>query len=270
MKVRFTELWLPPEYMLQSFRSVKWRLYLLNRWWTEDAFSYWSGLVWSLPQVFLNLNKKDFLLCAFKLAWVLALSCCREGGIYDQWGGIYDQYILQDAVSHLPCCHAYNLFNVLAVLFFLPRGCPWKLRPSWWGTWWWWMPDLGSYALEGCPTLLLFPYRKAMSAKSYSAHCCLPQVFSFLFQESLIAFCFHLLPCNPRRTGGWSTLYLDMKYCVRSATFTNNILVLEEWEQSDPLILFREVVLSKERLKLEGIWGGLCMLGFWLVVLLCF
>lgn len=63
---------------------------------------------------------------------------------------------------------------------------------------------------------------------------------------------------------------MDMKFCVRSAAFTNNILELEECEQSDPLFLFREVVLSKERLKLEGIWGGLCVLGFWFVVLFCF
>ena len=63
-------------------------------------------------------------------------------------------------------------------------------------------------------------------------------------------------------------LYLDMKYCVRSTTFTNNILELEERKKSDPLFLFQEIVLSKERLKLEGIWGGLCVLFFCLVV--CF
>lgn len=29
------------------------------------------------------------------------------------------------------------------------------------------------------------------------------------------------------------------------------------------LILFQEIVLSKEKLKLEVIWGGLCMVTFW-------
>lgn len=115
-------------------------------------------------------EKKKTFCWALLLAWLLALSSCGEGCTDDE-------YILGDAVSHLPCCRAHDQFNILAVLLLLAWELSLEARGIEVGdVGWRWTPGLGSRALVGCPTL--FFYRKAMSAESYSALCCLPQFFS--------------------------------------------------------------------------------------------
>lgn len=114
------------------------------------------------------------------LVWLLALSCCGEGCTGDQ-------YIPWDAVSHLPCCHVHDQFNILAVLLLLAWGL--SLEAVAVGDMgWWWAPVFGSHALVGCPTLFFSSCRRAMSAESYSALSCLPQFFFSKNHSFLVAF----------------------------------------------------------------------------------
>lgn len=176
------------------------------------------------------------------LAWLLALSCCGEGCTGDQ-------YIPWDAVSHLPCCHVHDQFNILAVLLLLSWGLSLEAIAVE-DMEWWWAPVLGSHALLGCPTLFF------LQKSHFFLQCTFLSASIFFFPKNTHSLL--LSPPSPqprqnRKLEHYSIpLYLDVKYCVRSTTFTNNILELEECEQSDPFFLFQEIVLSKERLKLEG------------------
>lgn len=179
------------------------------------------------------------------LVWLLALSCCGECCTGDQ-------YIPWDAVSHLPCCHVHDQFNILAVLLLLAWGL--SLEAVAVGDMgWWWAPVFGSHALVGCPTLFFLPAEEPW-VPSPTVHflVCL-NFFSPKITHSLLLSPPSPQPRQNRKLEHYSVpLYLDVKYCVRSTTFTNNVLELEECEQSDPFFLFQEIVLSKERLKLEG------------------
>jgi len=91
--------------------------------------------------------------------------------------------------------------------------------------------------------LLFFSYRTATSEESYSA-LYLPQ---FFFQKSLIPCCFRLLLRIPGRTESWSAAAsLCIWVCRHSTTFINNILELEEREQSDPLFVSGNCIIEGE------------------------
>lgn len=111
---------------------------------------------------------------------------------------------------------------------FWPGGCPWKPEPQRCGMW-------GDGACPALGPMLqwVFFYRKAVSAESYSTLHHLPQFFSENHSFPLVFSSFSATPAEQKALEHCSIpLYLDTNYSIRSTTFTNNILELEECEQS--------------------------------------